>query len=47
MRVKGEQAEPMVDDHRVAVDAQIADEGDDAMIRRFGRVMFGDREIVA
>ncbi len=43
VRVEGEKTEAVIDDDRVAVDSQIADESDDAAVGGFGGVMLGDR----
>ena len=43
VRVEGEKPQAMIDDDRVAVDSQIADERDDTAVGRFGRIMLCDR----
>ena len=46
MRIERKQAKPMIDDHGVAVDSQIADESDDAAVGGFRRVIFRDGQVV-
>ena len=43
MRIERKQAQPVIDDYRVSVDSQVADEGDDPAIGRFRGRMFRNR----
>ena len=47
MAIEREQAQAMVNDHGIAVDAEIAHERDCAAIGRLCGIVFGDRKIVA
>ena len=47
MGVEREKPQAMIDDDGVAVDAEIADEGDDAAVGGFGGIVLGDGQVVA
>jgi hypothetical protein len=46
VRIQGKQAEAVVDDHGVAIDAEIAGESDNAAVGRLGGLVLGDRKII-